>query len=76
MPTIISYRELLEKVYRYNYNSQSFVTLWASYLNAQNKEEDIYGSVSAYEVPATREQEIYAQLKTWGVTYIHERDVK
>ncbi|XP_064386571.1 uncharacterized protein LOC135335087 [Halichondria panicea] len=42
----------------------------------KNKEEDIYGSVSAYEVPATREQEIYAQLKTWGVTYIHQRDVQ
>ena len=42
----------------------------------QNKEEDIYGSVNAYEVPAAHENEIYAQLKTWNVHYVHRNEVE
>ena len=42
------------------------------------KEEDtyIYSSVNAYEVPASKEDEIYAQLKAWKVQYINQNEVE
>lgn len=45
-------------------------------LSLQNKEEDIYGSENPYRLPASQEDEIYAQLKTWGVQAIPHKDVK
>ncbi len=42
----------------------------------QNKEEDIYIGENPYETPASRENDIYAQLQTWRVTYLNREDVE
>ena len=42
----------------------------------QNKEEDIYGNLEAYRAPASEENEIYAQLRTCGVTNISHTEIK
>ena len=45
-------------------------------LSLQNREEDIYGSVNPFTVPASQEDEIYSQLKTWGVQAIALKDIE
>ena len=45
-------------------------------LSLQNREEDIYGNVNPFTVPASQEDEIYAQLKTWGVQAIALKDIE
>ena len=42
----------------------------------QNKEEDIYERENPYKVPATREDEIYSQLKSWGVNNVTFKDIE
>ena len=42
----------------------------------QNKEEDIYVGENPYETPASRENDIYAQLQTWRVTHLNREDVE
>ena len=36
----------------------------------QSKEEDIYGNVGEYRQPATGENELYAQIKAYGIKNI------
>ncbi|XP_064386563.1 probable LIM domain-containing serine/threonine-protein kinase DDB_G0287001 isoform X2 [Halichondria panicea] len=42
----------------------------------KNKEEDIYVGENPYETPASRENDIYAQLQTWRVTHLNREDIK
>ena len=36
----------------------------------QNKQEDIYGNVNEFLQPASEENELYAQLKAYGIRNI------
>ncbi len=42
----------------------------------QSKEEDIYGYSSPYQVPATNEDELYAELKSFGIKSIPKQQIE
>lgn len=51
-------------------------TLLSSVYLYQNKEEDIYSEVNPYQSPASKENEIYSQLRSWEVATIPVEDLE